>query len=289
VIYIFYVILGVGYTETGYELFDDDVMDSEESGGGSRKRGQKNKEKKKDKPSKEEKDSQKAGFLSVRDMLSTMPVKRKRNDAAERLAAAEANDGKDDLLEDLLEELNEKKPRTSLSSGQSLFERTKATDRLVSSGRIQEDKKPFASPKIMLKKKKLPVFQVKEEPIDVDDVIAEDHRSFYGGAAAGSTSSSHVNCEEPAASEVIDDFSEDFGDIPEDPVETRSVEAVVEEIPVVVPKKDTQFMKIEDFENYRHVDLTKDEAQEEKVEYETESASGSDKVNCTKIKCFIQL
>ncbi len=115
-------------------------MDEEEAVWQRNSRKARGEPKQKKKQSKEEKESAKAGFQSVRDMLSSMPQKRKRHDEGE----SSANGGKDeDLLGDLMQELHEEKKAKIVPSSSKFIEMAQAKEKLLESSRIKEV--PFAS------------------------------------------------------------------------------------------------------------------------------------------------
>jgi DNA polymerase alpha subunit A len=273
---------GTGYCETGHEVFDDDILDEDDSRG---RKKESRKSNKKDKPSKEEKESQKAGFLSVRDMLSNMPVKRKRAEMGESSTASAASVEGDDILGDLLQELNEvKKPKTSLPSGKSLLERTLATEKLISSGRIQEEKKPFMSQKVTIKRK-FQVFQVKTEPIDPEDSIAEDHKSFY--SSRSSTSAAPVA---PTETELIDDFSDDFMDIADqvdENVDNTVGQSILNSVKDEPKEQEFQLLEVEDFENYRQVGVKEEPVVEDDNKVDFMLSGNSDEPNVLEFYCVL--
>lgn len=109
-----------GYCETGHELFDDDLLDDDgyAGAGPNKRKGKGGKPSKK--LSKEERQTEKANFLSVRDMLTNMPAKRKRE------VEESANvPGADDLLKEMMLELSEdtktKKIKPDQKSGMKLL------------------------------------------------------------------------------------------------------------------------------------------------------------------------
>lgn len=218
----------LGYCETGHEMFDDDLLEEEDYAGSSRRSKAKAKGKKAN--NKEERENQKANFLSVRDMLTNMPAKRKR-ETAETSTSGSTND--DELLGEMLQELREeKKPRTSIPSGLKLMEKTRAVEKMISAGKIHEEK-PFEK-KLVVKKKFNPFTvvnhndrpEVKEEPVEIGDF---DEDGF-----------------EPdmSASEVIEEFSS------EKPfVEPEAKKAKVE--PPSPKTNKVQLQEVEDFEMYR--------------------------------------
>lgn len=172
-----------GYCENGLELFDDDMDEEEAAWQRNSKKAKESKQKKKQ--SKEEKESAKAGFQSVRDMLTSMPQKRKRHEAGE----SSAIDGKDeDLLGDLMQELHEEKKAKIAPSSSKFIEMTHAKEKLLESSRIKEA--PFASSSKVIAKRKFqaykvseaPVVEIKEEPEDFASTSHDfDEGSFPSG------------------------------------------------------------------------------------------------------------
>ncbi|ODN03191.1 DNA polymerase alpha catalytic subunit [Orchesella cincta] len=151
---------GTGYCENGLELFDDDLADEDD---GWRAASKKGREPKKKKQTKEEKETAKAGFQSVRDMLTSMPQKRKRQDNGDKSYAAEMKD--EDLLGDLMQELHEEKKAKIAPSSSKFIELTNANEKLLESSRIKET--PFASSSKVITKRKFQAYTVSEKPAEV--------------------------------------------------------------------------------------------------------------------------
>ncbi|CAL8118832.1 unnamed protein product [Orchesella dallaii] len=166
---------GTGYCENGLELFDEDLADDDDVWRAGSKKGR---EPKKKKQTKEEKETAKAGFQSVRDMLTSMPQKRKRQENGDKASAEEMKD--DDLLGDLMQELHEEKKAKIAPSSSKFIELTRANEKMLESSRIKET--PFASSSKVIAKRKFQAFtvsekpaEVKAEPIDtIDDSFDDD-------------------------------------------------------------------------------------------------------------------
>lgn len=148
------------------EVFDDDFDEEDDAWRKGSKKDKDRKENPKKKQTKEEKESARAGFLSVRDMLTSMPQKRKRQDNGE------IDDKKeDDLLGDLMQELHEEKKAKIVPTSSRFLESTQAKETLLETSRIKEA--PFASSAKVIAKRKFQAFKV-SEPAAVDIKLEPD-------------------------------------------------------------------------------------------------------------------